>query len=78
MLDAEFAATLLEALGREAGAAVGQHVRDPEREGGERLLEEGLGAGLGLVVPDREVHGARAAVDGHEQEALAELAIGGP
>ena len=24
------------------------------------------------------MHGARAAVDGHEQEALAELAIGGP
>src|SRR5690349_2814411 len=36
VLDAELAAALLEAVGREAGAAVGQQVRDPEREGRER------------------------------------------
>jgi hypothetical protein len=67
-------AGLLEALGGEAGAPVGEHVRDPEREGRERLLEEGPGAGLGLVVPDRQVDRARAPVDGHEQEPLAPLA----
>src|SRR4051812_20471410 len=49
VLHAELAAALLEALGREAGAAVGQQVRDPEREGGERLLQERPGAGLGLL-----------------------------
>jgi hypothetical protein len=37
VLDAELAAGLLEALGGEAAAAVGEHVRDPEREGRERL-----------------------------------------
>ena len=58
-------------------AAVGQHARDPEREGGERLLQEGRGAGLGLVVLDRQVDRARAPVDGHEQVALAQLAVGG-
>jgi hypothetical protein len=76
VLHAELAAVLLEALGGEAGAAVGQHVRDPEREGGDRRLEEGLGAGLGLVVLDREVDEAGAAVDGDEQVALARLAVG--
>jgi hypothetical protein len=55
VLDPERAAGPLEALGGEAGAPVGEHVRDPEREGRERLLEEGPGAGLGLVVPDRQV-----------------------
>jgi hypothetical protein len=34
-------------------------------------------ARLGLVVPDRQVHGAGAPVDGHEQEALAPLAACG-
>src|SRR5207253_4106962 len=74
VLDAELPAELLEAVGREAGTAVGQQVRDPEREDADRLLEEGLRAGLGLVVLDREVDRARAAVDGHEQVALAALA----
>ena len=37
-----------------------------------------LCGGLRLLVLDREVGRARAAVDGHEQEALAALAIGGP
>ena len=71
VLDAELAAALLEALGREAAAAIGQQARDAEREGRERLLQEGLGAGLGLLVLDRQVHGAGAAVDGDEQVALA-------
>src|SRR3954452_3996846 len=48
VLDAELAAELREALGGEAAAAIRQHVRDPEGKGGERLLEEGPGAGLGL------------------------------
>jgi hypothetical protein len=53
VLDPERAAGSLEALGGEAAAAVGQHARDPEREGRERLPQERGGAGLGLVVPDR-------------------------
>src|SRR4051794_24375857 len=78
VLDAELPAELLEAVGGETAAAVGQQERAPEREGGECLPQERGGAGLGLVVPDRQVHGARAAVDGHEQEALAQLAITRP
>src|SRR3954454_3958495 len=75
VLDAELAAALLEPLGDEAGAAVGQQARDPEREGGERLLQEGLGASPGPVVLDREVGRAGAPVDGDEQAVLAGLAI---
>ena len=71
------AAGRLEALGGEAAAAVGQHVRDPEGEGGERLRQEGPSTRLGLGVLDRQVDEARAAIDGHEQVALAPLAIGG-
>jgi hypothetical protein len=77
MLDAALPASLLEALGGEAGAAVGQDAGDPEGEGRERLLQEGHGAGLGLVVLDRQVDGARAAIDGHEQVALAPCAAPG-
>src|SRR3712207_3194147 len=75
VLDAELAAELLEALGGEAAAAIRQHVRDPEGEGRERLLEEGPSTGLGLVVLDREVDRARALVEGHEQEPLAPFAV---
>ena len=42
-----------------------------------RLLQEGDRAGGQLVILDRQVHPARAAVDGHIQKALAALAIGG-
>jgi hypothetical protein len=73
VLDAELAAALLEPPGGEAAAAIGQDAGDAEGEGGERLLQEGLGAGLGLVVPDREVDEPRPAVDGDEQVALARL-----
>lgn len=41
VLDAELAAAPLEALGREAAAAIGQDAGDAEREGRERLLQEG-------------------------------------
>ena len=43
-----------------------------------RLLEEGPGTLLGLVVLDRQMHGARAPVDRHVQVALAAFAIRGP
>ena len=43
----------------------------------DRLLQEGDRAGGQLVVLDGQVHPARAAVDGHIEEALAALAIGG-
>src|SRR3712207_3364189 len=76
VLDAERAAGSLEGVGGEAAAAVGEHVRDTEGEGGERLLQEGPGAGLGLVVFHRQVDRAGAPVDGHEQEPLAQLAVG--
>ena len=55
----------------EAAASVGQGMRDPEREGDERLLEEGHGPGLGLAVLDRQVPRAGAAIDGDEPAALA-------
>src|SRR3954462_3097125 len=77
VLDPELPAGLLEALGGEAAAPSGQDVGDAEGEGRERLLEEAPGAGLGLVVPDRQVDRARAPVDGHEQVPLAQLAVGG-
>ena len=51
---------------------------DAEGKGRERLLQEGLGGDLGLLVLDRQVDPAGAPVDGDEQEALAALAIGGP
>ena len=59
-----------------AAAVVGQHMGEPEGEGGGGLLEEGNGAPLGLVVFDREVHRARAPVDGDVEVALAALAVG--
>src|SRR4051812_16834842 len=59
------------ASSRKASAAAAVSSRD-------RLLQEGLGGGRGLLVLDREVDRARAPVDGHEQEALAALAVGGP
>jgi len=40
VLDAELAAALLEALGREAAAAIGQEAGDAEGEGRDRLLRE--------------------------------------
>src|SRR3954451_23491247 len=55
--DAELPAGLLEAVGREAAAAVGRRARDPEREGGRHLPRERGGAGLGPVALDRRVHG---------------------
>lgn len=68
-------AGVLEALGGEAGAAVGQHLRDPEGQGGERLLQEGHRRGGGLVVRDGQMHETRAAIDGHVQVALTGDAI---
>src|SRR3954447_12343326 len=55
VLDAEVAAALLEALGREAAAAIGQEAGEAKGEGRDRLLREGLGGGLGLLVLDRQV-----------------------
>jgi hypothetical protein len=48
-------ASFLEALGGEAAAAIGEHARDSEREGRERVLQEGPGAGLGLAVTHRQM-----------------------
>src|SRR5215208_4930928 len=50
-------------------------MRDLEGESRDRLFEEGDRAVRRLVVLDRQMHGARAAVDGHREEALAALAI---
>src|SRR6476620_5004478 len=58
MLDAEIPAGLFKAVGGKTAAAVGQHVRDVEGKGLERLLEESPGTGLGLVVLDRQMNGA--------------------
>ena len=44
-----------EALRRKAGAAVGEHTGHSEGKGVERLLQDGNGAGFGLVVLHRHV-----------------------
>ena len=77
MLQLQLAAGLLEAIGREAGSSVRQDVGDLEGEGADRLLQEGDCAGGQLVVLDRQVNPARAAVDGDIEEALAALAVSG-
>ncbi len=61
----------------EAASIVGQHMGEAEGEGVGRLAQEGNGAGLGLVVLDREVHGAGSVLDGDEEVSLAPLAIAG-
>jgi hypothetical protein len=66
---------VLEGVGREAGSAVGQHVRDVEGQGGERLPQEGHGRGGGLVILDRQMHEAGGAVDGDVEVALAGHAL---
>ena len=50
---------------------------EPKREGRGGLAQEGDGAPFGFVVLDREVDGARAAVDGNEQVSLAPFAVAG-
>ncbi len=61
----------------EAAAVVGQHVGQVEGEGRGGLAQGGDGAVLGFVILDGEMDGARAAVDGNEQAALALLAVAG-
>jgi hypothetical protein len=50
---------------------------EAEGKGGGRLAEEGDGTLLGLVILEREMDGAGAAIDRDIEEALAPLAIGG-
>jgi hypothetical protein len=50
---------------------------EAEGKGGGRLAEEGDGTLLGLVILEREMDGAGAAIDRDMEEALAPLAIGG-
>jgi hypothetical protein len=76
MLDAVLTASRLEPLGREAGAAVGEQVGEVEREGPQSLLQKGNSALLRLVILDRQMGRARAAVDGDEQVALAVRSLG--
>src|SRR3712207_5440121 len=64
MLYAWALARNLKAISREARAAVGQHVRDLEGKGSDRLLQEGHCAALRLVILDGELDEARAMVDG--------------
>ena len=61
----------------EAAAVVGRQMSEAERKCARGFAPERDGAAPGLVVLDREVDRARAAVDGHEQEALAPLAVAG-
>jgi hypothetical protein len=77
VLHLQLAAGLLEGLGREARAAVGEHVRDLEGSRSDRLVEEGDRAAGQFVVLNSQMHPARAAVDSHVEEALAALAISG-
>ena len=53
MRHAQSTAGRLKAVGREARAAIREHVGDLEREGAQGLFQEGRGATLGLVILDR-------------------------
>jgi transposase InsO family protein len=53
-------------------------MRDLEGESRDRLFQEGDRAVRRLVVLDRQMHGARAAVDGHREEALAGFPVSRP
>jgi hypothetical protein len=64
MLHAQGAAGRLEAVSGEATAAVGQHVGDGERKGGDRLFQESGSGGFRLLVLDRQMDHPRGAVDG--------------
>jgi hypothetical protein len=61
--------------GGEAAAVVGQHVGEAEREGGRGLPQKRDGAPLRLVVPDGEMDGTGAAIDGDVEVTLAPLAV---
>ena len=61
----------------EAAAVIGQHVGKPERECRGGFAQEGDGTSFGFVVLDREVVGARVAVNGDEQVSLAPFAVAG-
>ena len=65
----------LEAVSREAGAAVGQPMGDLEGKGLDGLLQEGDRAALGFIIPDGQVDEAGGAVDGHIEGPLAALAV---
>jgi hypothetical protein len=77
MLNTEGFTGGFEAIGGEATAAVGQHMGDAEWKGGNGVVEKRRGAGLGLLVRDGEVNGARGAVDGDIKVTFTPLAIGG-
>jgi hypothetical protein len=77
MLHLQLAAGVFEAIGGEAGSPIRQHVRDLEGEGAHRLVQESHRTCGQLIIIDRQMHPTRAAIDGHIQEALAALAIGG-
>ena len=62
---------VLGGVGGEAGAAVGQHVCDPEGQGGDRLVGEGHRRGGDFVVLELGVDEARGTVDGDVKEAPA-------
>ena len=77
MLYPERPAHRLEPVGCKTGAAVGQHMVDPEGEGLDGLFEEGDRTALGLVVLDRQVDKAGGPVDRDIQVPLAALAVAG-
>jgi hypothetical protein len=77
MLHAERSARRLEAIGREARSAVGEHMGDLEGEGLDRFFQKGHRRGGRLIILDGEMDEAGGAVDGHVQIPLAALAISG-
>src|SRR3569832_2427286 len=75
MLHAQALARGLEAVSREAGAAVREHMGDLEGKGLDGFFQKGHGTALSLVVLDGEVDEARGAVDSHIQGPLAALTV---
>src|SRR4051812_24042000 len=77
MLHAQALARGLEAVSREAGAAVREHMGDLEGKGLDGFFQKGHGTALSLVVLDGEVDEPRGAVDSHIQVPLAALTVAG-
>jgi hypothetical protein len=77
MLNIQSLTGRLETIRGKATAAVGQHMGDAERKGRDGLLKKRRRAGLGFLVIDGQVDGARGAVDRDIEIAFAPLAVGG-
>src|SRR3712207_1513818 len=75
MLHPELPASGLEAVGRETGTAVSEHMGDLKREGHHCLRQEGHRRGGRLIILDGQVDETAGTINRHKQVPLAALAI---